>query len=164
VKVAANIDGTHNLFDEACWVSRLRENLTSGSYGEGLETGRASAQAPRQPLTRQSSFRDLKDPMYGMGLGSVRVKRCDRRDRLVLLAAFSIVLMTLLGAAGEVLGFDRFLKANTTKKRTHSLLRQGYMWYNHIPNMPEERLRPLMREFDNMLQQHSVFKRVFGWI
>ncbi len=112
----------------------------------------------------ETSFRDMKNPIYGMGLGSVRVKRCDRRDRLVLLAAFAIVLMTLLGAAGETLGFDRFLKANTTTKRTHSLLRQGYMWYNHIPNMPEERLRPLMREFDVMLQQHSVFKKVFGWV
>ena len=111
----------------------------------------------------ESSFRDLKDPLYGMGLGSVRVKRCDRRDMLVLLAAFSIVLMTLLGAAGENLGYDRFLKANTTKKRTHSLLRQGYMWYNHIPNMPEERLRPLMREYNDILQQHRVFKKVFGW-
>lgn len=112
----------------------------------------------------ETSFRDLKDPMYGMGLGSVRVKRCDRRDRLVLLAAFAIVLMTLLGAAGERLGFDRFLKANTTKTRTHSLLRQGYMWYNHIPNMPEERLRPLMVEFGDILQQHTVFKKVFGWV
>lgn len=112
----------------------------------------------------ETSFRDMKNPIYGMGLGSVRVKRCDRRDRLVLLAAFAIVLMTLLGAAGETLGLDRFLKANTTTKRTHSLLRQGYMWYNHIPNMPEERLRPLMREFDVMLQQHSVFKKVFGWV
>jgi hypothetical protein len=27
----------------------LRENLTSSSYGEGLETGRASALVPRQP-------------------------------------------------------------------------------------------------------------------
>ena len=112
----------------------------------------------------ETSFRDLKDPMFGMGLGRVRVKRCDRRDRLIMIAAFAIVLMTLLGAAGESLGFDRFLKANTTKKRTHSLLRQGYMWYNHIPNMPEERLRPLMREFNYMLQQHSVFKRVFEWV
>ncbi len=25
--------------DETCWVSCLRENLTSSSYGEGLETG-----------------------------------------------------------------------------------------------------------------------------
>lgn len=112
----------------------------------------------------ETSFRDLKDPIYGMGLGKVRVKRCDRRDRLILLAAFAIVLMTLLGAAGESLGFDRLLKANTSKKRTHSLLRQGYMWYNHIPNMPEKRLRPLMKEFEVLLQQHSVFKKVFGWI
>ena len=99
-----------------------------------------------------------------MGLGVVHVARCDRRDRLVMLAASAIVLMTLLGAAGENLGLDRLLKANTTTKRTHSLLRQGYMWYNHIPNMPEERLRPLMTEFNTILQEHSVFKKVFGWV
>ena len=34
-------------------MSCLRENLTSSSYGEGLETGRASNQVPRQPFTRQ---------------------------------------------------------------------------------------------------------------
>jgi hypothetical protein len=32
-------DKTHNPFEEAYWVSCLRENLTSSSYGEGLETG-----------------------------------------------------------------------------------------------------------------------------
>jgi hypothetical protein len=31
----------------------------------------------------------------------------------------------LLGAAGEALGYDRHLKSNTSKKRTHSLFRQG---------------------------------------
>jgi len=36
-------------------VSCLRENLTSSSYGEGLETGRASNQVPRQPFTRRVS-------------------------------------------------------------------------------------------------------------
>jgi hypothetical protein len=39
VKVAAMINWTHNPFDEAHWVSCLRENLTSSSDGEGLETG-----------------------------------------------------------------------------------------------------------------------------
>jgi hypothetical protein len=33
----------------------------------------------------------------------------------------------LLGAAGEALGYDRHLKSNTTKRRTHSLFRQGGM-------------------------------------
>jgi hypothetical protein len=31
----------------------LRENLTSSSYGEGLETDRTTSQVPRQSLTRQ---------------------------------------------------------------------------------------------------------------
>jgi hypothetical protein len=41
VKAVANNDRIHNPSEEAYWVSRLRENFTSGSYGEGLETGRA---------------------------------------------------------------------------------------------------------------------------
>jgi hypothetical protein len=47
------LDSTHNPFAETHWVSCLRENLTSSSYGEGLETDRATAQVPRQSLTRQ---------------------------------------------------------------------------------------------------------------
>ncbi len=48
---------THNPYDESHWVSRLRENFTSGSDGEGLETDR---KAPRQSFTRQSFFKVLK--------------------------------------------------------------------------------------------------------
>jgi hypothetical protein len=56
VKVAAMTDKTHNPFDETYWVSCLRENFTSSSYGEELETGRIN-QAPRQFFTRQLVFR-----------------------------------------------------------------------------------------------------------
>ena len=45
--------------DETHWVSCLRENFTSSSYGEGLETGRGYS-APRQSLTRQLFFKALK--------------------------------------------------------------------------------------------------------
>jgi hypothetical protein len=38
----------------------MRENLTYGSYGEGLETDRRCWPAPRQSLTRQLLFRELK--------------------------------------------------------------------------------------------------------
>jgi hypothetical protein len=48
-------DTTHNPFNETHWVSCLRENLTSSSYGEGLETDRAMTQVPRQSFTRQQS-------------------------------------------------------------------------------------------------------------
>jgi len=44
-------------------VSCLRENLTSSSYGEGLETDRATAQVPRQSLTRQLFFKALKQTL-----------------------------------------------------------------------------------------------------
>jgi hypothetical protein len=47
--------------DEAHWVSCLRENFTSSSYGEGLETGRTSVQTPRQSLTRQNRIKELHD-------------------------------------------------------------------------------------------------------
>jgi hypothetical protein len=39
VKVAVRSERTHNPCGEAHWVSGLRENLTSRSDGEGLETG-----------------------------------------------------------------------------------------------------------------------------
>jgi hypothetical protein len=37
------------------------------------------------------------------------------------------VLLTLRGAAGERLGMERSLKANTVKRRTYSLFSQGCM-------------------------------------
>jgi len=60
MKVADLIDQTHNPLGESRWVSCLRENLTSSSYGEGLETGCAARPAPRQSLTRQLFFKALK--------------------------------------------------------------------------------------------------------
>jgi len=60
VKVTTSITLTHNPCGEADWASGLRENLTSRSYGEGLETGRIPIQAPRQSFTRQLFFRGFK--------------------------------------------------------------------------------------------------------
>lgn len=111
--------------------------------------------------TTEPSFRDTKDIRFGMGLDAVRITDAQRRDRLLLLNAFAVVLLTLLGAAGESLGMDRLLKVNTVKRRTHSLFRQGTMLYELIPNMPEHRLRPLMEKFAEMLQQMRVFTGTF---
>lgn len=57
------------------------------------------------------------------------IKNPERRDRMLLLNAFAISLMTLLGAVGGSMGFDRLVKANTGKYRTHSLFRQGCLYY-----------------------------------
>ena len=96
---------------------------------------------------RVTQFRDTKDLRFGMGMGVLQISDPQRRDRLLLLNAFAVVLLTLLGAAGESLGMDRHLKSNTAKHRTHSLFRQGCMLYELIPSMPEPRLRPLMERF-----------------
>lgn len=112
----------------------------------------------------ECGFRDAKDPRFGMGLGQMRVSTPQRRDRLWLIAAFAVALLTLLGAAGEALGYDRHLKSNTAKHRTHSLFRQGCMLYDLIPNMPEARLRPLMQKYADLILEQPVFAQLFGHI
>lgn len=113
-------------------------------------------------FTIEEGFRDTKDLRFGLGLSATRIRKPARRDRLLLIIAFTIALLTLLGAAAESIGLDRKLKVNTSKKRTHSLFRQGCFWYSAIPNMPEERLRRLMEAFHRVMMEHIVFKEVFG--
>jgi Transposase DDE domain len=110
----------------------------------------------------ECGFRDTKDLRFGMGMASIHLSTPARRDRLWLLNAFAIMLLTLLGAAGEALGYDRYLKSNTTKRRTHSLFRQGCMLYDLIPNMPDPRLLPLVERFAAMLAELPVFADTFG--
>lgn len=112
----------------------------------------------------EAGFRDTKDLRFGMGMASIRVSTPERRDRLWLLSAFAIALLTLLGAAGEALGYDRHLKSNTSKYRTHSLFRQGTMLYELIPMMPQARLRPLVERFGAMLNELPAFTGVYGLI
>jgi hypothetical protein len=114
--------------------------------------------------TIEPGFRDTKDLRFGMGLGVLRIADPQRRDRLLLLNAFAIVLLTLLGAAGESLGMDRHLKVNTAKRRTHSLFRQGCMLYELIPNMPDVRLRPLVARFSEYINQHAALNQTFSWV
>jgi hypothetical protein len=84
MKVVIMPDRTHNPFDEIYRVSRLRENLTSGSEGEGLETGLRSTLnghaggnpghsqgysygLPRQSFTRQNEgFNTQKNLGYAL--------------------------------------------------------------------------------------------------
>ena len=110
----------------------------------------------------ECGFRDTKDIRFGMGMGSIHVSTPARRDRLWLLNALAVALLTLLGAAGEDLGYDRLLRSNTAKRRTHSLFRQGCMLYDLIPTMPEHRLRPLVERFAAMLAEVKLFADTFG--
>ena len=112
----------------------------------------------------ECGLRDTKDLRFGMGMGSIHVGTPERRDRLWLLCAFAIALLTLLGAAGEAVGYDRLLKSNTAKRRTHSLFRQGCMIYDLIPTMPEKWLLPLIEKFAAMLAEIPAFSITYGLI
>ncbi|WP_437600079.1 IS4 family transposase [Sorangium sp. So ce590] len=115
-------------------------------------------------FTIEETFRDIKDNHFGMGLSATHIHNADRRDRLLLLAAIAHALLTLLGAASEEAGLDRYLKVNTVKRRTHSLYRQGLYWYDCIPTLREDWLRPLMTAFDRIVREHAVFREIFGII
>jgi hypothetical protein len=117
-----------------------------------------------EDVTIEEGFRDVKDLRFGMGLSSVRIAETDRRDRLLLVSALACALLTLLEAAGERLGMERYLKANTSKKRTYSLFRQGCMYYKALPMMREAELRPLMERFAQLVREQLVFREAFGLI
>lgn len=115
-------------------------------------------------FTTEETFRDTKDPRFGLGLSATRISSCLRRDRLLLLAAMAQTLLTLLGAAAEEVGLDKKLKVSTTKKRTHSLLRQGQYWYGAIATMPEEWLKPLMEAYGRLLSGHANLSQILAAI
>jgi hypothetical protein len=113
-------------------------------------------------FTIEENFRDTKDLHFGLGLSATHIGKPERRDRLLLLIAVAQALLTLLGAAAEHEGLDRHTKANTVKRRTHSLYRQGCMWYQLLPTLRDEWFRPLMRRFGELVAQHAVFSELFG--
>jgi Transposase DDE domain len=113
-------------------------------------------------FTIEETFRDTKDPRYGLGLSATHVRDVGRRDRLLLICAMAMTLLTVLGAAGESLGMDRMLKANTVKTRTHSLFRQGCHYYASLPTMKQAVLEPLVQRFGEYVLREPVYVLAFG--
>lgn len=127
-------------------------------------SGQQVKKAYGKRFTCEETFRDIKDMHYGMGMSWAPIRNTERRDRMVLLAALAIVLLTFLGAAGEHCGLDRLLKSNTAKHRTMSLLRQGLRWFDLMLTMPGERLRMLMDAFAEIVQHSKVCTDALGII
>lgn len=101
-------------------------------------------------FTIEENFRDEKDWRFGMGSRKVSIKRSDRRDKLCLILALATIILTLIGHAGEQLGLDRTLRANTVKQRTHSLFRQG-----------REYIRGAVGKFENAVAKILACLRFF---
>ena len=94
-----------------------------------------------------------KDGRYGLGFEETHIKSCARRDRLMLILALSYLLLVVLGEAGEELGFDKKLKVNTVKTRTHSLFRQGLFYYKFFFRFPQHEQEMLIQKLQNSLQK-----------
>ena len=154
--------GRHKVGAVVCGKAREMKEAWCLAASNAEATAREIMNYYAKRWTIEPGFRDTKDLRFGMGLSVLRIADPQQRDRLLLLNAFAIVLLTLLGAAGESLGMDRHLKVNTAKHRTHSLFRQGCMLYELIPNMPEVRLRPLVARFREYLNQHGAFNQTFA--
>ena len=111
----------------------------------------------------EPQFRDSKDIHFGMGLSATRIRDCERRDRLLFISALATVILTILGAAGEKLGMDRYLKANTVKYRTHSLFNQGCYYYSRLVNMGKAQLDKLLTAFSEMIDEIQNLKNML-WV
>lgn len=113
-------------------------------------------------FTTEETFRDQKDLRFGMGLKQTHISDPKRRDRVLLICAMATALLTLLGAAGESLGEDRMLRANTQKTRTHSLLRQGLYYFAALATWPEERSARLLARFALHLSLQPFCSQIFA--
>lgn len=111
----------------------------------------------------EPQFRDSKDLHFGMGLAETRISSVERRDRLLLISALSVIILTLLGAAGEQLGMDRRMKANTVKHRTHSLFRQGCYYYSRLSTMKTDELSAFLNAFTALLLERKVLNEIL-WV
>lgn len=115
-------------------------------------------------FTIEETFRDQKDLRFGLGLRATHIRSAARRDRFLFLLAIAQALLTLLGAASERSGLDVYLRANTVKRRTHSLFRQGAYWYGCIPTMRDDWFDRLMAAYAAVLQEHREMMSILGAI
>jgi hypothetical protein len=104
-------------------------------------------------FSTEENFRDEKDWRFGFGSRHVKIRRPDRRDRLCFVLAVATAILTLLGYAGEQLGLDKHLRANTSKKRTHSFFRQGREYFRSACGNTAIALRAAFRQ---LLADHAA--------
>jgi len=112
----------------------------------------------------EPQFRDSKDIHFGMGLSHTKIHTPERRDRLLFISALAVAILTLLGAAGESIGLDRGLKANTVKHRTLSLFKQGYYYYHQLAKMKQDNAELLLNAFQQMIEEHKQIVNILGII
>ena len=112
----------------------------------------------------ESHFRDTKDIIFGMGLSFTHIKNLARRDRLLLIHAIATLVLTLLGAAGEKIGLDKYLKSNTAKERQLSLFKQGCIYFRRLFRMAHETAKKLIEAFYSLVMENKSVGVIIGVI
>lgn len=107
-----------------CKAAGMKEPWCLATSLESL-TGRQVVQVYSRRFQCEETFRDRKDPRYGYRLRFTKIGDGARRDRCILVFTLTYVIQTLFGVSSESAGMDKTLRANTVKRRTHSLFRQG---------------------------------------
>jgi len=109
-------------------------------------------------------FRDTKDIIFGMGLSFTHIKNKGRRDRLLLIHAIATLVLTLLGAAGEKIGLNKYLKSNTSKKRQLSLFKQGCIYFRRLFRMVKATAIELIEAFCALVTENKNANTIIGVI
>jgi hypothetical protein len=134
--------GMKDMWVLACSISNIATQTILNYYGKRWGT--------------ECSYRDEKDLRFGFGLKTAKISSIQRRDRLLLISAIAIIFLTLLGAASEAIGFDKYIKANTSKKRTHSLYTQGKILLNLVKNMKNWWLEQIIEAMRHLMLSMAV--------
>lgn len=108
----------------------------------------------------EHTFRDQKDWRFGFALDHMTLGTPERRDRMLLILALATMFTVIVGAAGERLGLDRMLRANTeARKRTHSLLRQGR---EYMAGVARAVIVDVRRTFHALWRELRVTDRIYA--
>jgi hypothetical protein len=108
----------------------------------------------------EHTFRDQKDWRFGLALDHMTLGTPERRDRMLLVLALATMFSVIVGAAGEQIGLDRTLRANTeTRKRTHSLLRQGH---EYMAGVARAVIVDVRRTFHRLWRELRATDRIYA--
>jgi len=112
-------------------------------------------------FTCEEQYRDEKDDRFGAGSKEIEVGTIGRRNMLTMIHAIATIILTFVGAAGERIGYDRKLRANTEKRRTHSLYRQGKEYISGVQTAFRSIFRSTIKQ---LVLEHAQLTELLGVI
>ena len=110
-----------------------------------------------QSLLSPEKLQAFLDDAFGDDLHAARVSALNTSLRGVLKAG-ELSIHAIGRAIASIEGISRESGTN----QIESLMYQGQICYDQLPNMREDRLKLLMRAFDKILRKEAFFKAVYG--